>query len=259
MTRMLTFPHADLTRDAFLASTKAHRTADRIAHSGYWDNKTQSGCAIGCSIQTINHLTGSKHAHSDHDAVAAALGLPVQLAQLEDAIFEGLPHAASLDWPVRFAEAIPERADLSGVWPKFAAWMLRDICLPALGKDDEVQAIAIRRVAAGVDTGWTQDDRAAAGDAARAAARAAAWAAARAAARAAAWAAARDAAWAAARAAAGDAARAAAWAADRDADRAAAGDAARAAAWAADRDAAYIKMADKLCALLTDAPVVSVP
>jgi len=225
----LTFPHPDLTREAFLASTRAHRAADRIAHTGYEFAERQSGCAIGCAIETINHLTGSKHAHSDHDAVAAALGLPVQLAQLEDAIFEGLPHAASLDWPVRFAEAIPERADLSGVWPKFAAWMLRDICLPALGKDDEVQAVAIRRVAAGVDTGWTQDDRAAAAVAAAVAAAAAA------------------------RAAAGAAATAAA------AARAAAGAAATAAAGAAAWTAAYVKMADKLCALLADAPVVSAP
>jgi hypothetical protein len=223
----LSFPHPDLTREAFLASTRAHRAADRIAHTGYGFAERQSGCAIGCAIETINDLTGSEHAHDDHDAVASALGLPVQLAQLEDAIFEGLPHAASLDWPVQFAEAIPDRADLSGVWPTFAAWILRDICLPVLGKDDEVQAVAIRRVAAGMETGWAQDDRAAAG--------------------------------AAAKAAAGDAAGAAAWAAAWAAAGAAAGDAAGAAAGDAAWAAAYIKMADKLCALLADAPVVSAP
>jgi hypothetical protein len=80
----------------------------------------------------------------------------------------------------------------------------------------------------------TQEERAAARDAAGAAARAAA--------RDAAWAAAGDAAWAAARAAAraaaGDAAGDAAWAAARDAARAAARDAAGDAAWAAARAAA---------------------
>ena len=93
----------------------------------------------------------------------------------------------------------------------------------------------------------TDDELAAAWDAAwhaacaaaRDAARAEAWAAARAAARDAAWAAARDAAWHAACAAARDAARAEAWAAAWAAARAAAREAARAEAWAAARAAAW--------------------
>jgi hypothetical protein len=96
----------------------------------------------------------------------------------------------------------------------------------------------------------TDEQRAAARDAAWAAAGAAAWDAAGDAARAAARDAARDAAW----DAAGDAARAAAWAAARDAAGdaawAAARDAAWAAAWAAARDAARDEQSKTLAAYL---------
>jgi hypothetical protein len=106
----------------------------------------------------------------------------------------------------------------------------------------------------------TDEELAAAGDAAWAAAwaaaRDAAWDATRTAARAAARAAARDAAWAATRTAAGDAAwdaaRAAARAAAWDAARAAARAAARDAAWAAARAAAWAKQADKLREMITN-------
>ena len=117
------------------------------------------------------------------------------------------------------------------------------------GEDRPRKAIEVARRFANGEA--TEEELAAARDAAwdaawaaaRAAARDAAWDAARAAARAAArdaaWAAAWDAAWAAARDAARAAAWDAAWDAARAAARAAARDAARAAAWAAARAAAW--------------------
>jgi hypothetical protein len=130
-----------------------------------------------------------------------------------------------------------------GLWRKFAVWAARQV--EHLMEDE--------RSKTALDVAWrhsngeaTDEELAAAGDAARAAAWAAARDAAGDAARAAAWDAAGDAARAAAWDAAGDAARAAAW----DAARAAARDAARDAAWAAAGDAAGAAQAKKLKQIL---------
>ncbi len=144
-------------------------------------------------------------------------------------------------WALR---TVPEHDSL---WRKYAVWCARQV--EHLITDERSKLV--------LDVAWrhsngesTDEDLAAARDAAWAAAWDAAWAAARDAAWdaawAAAWAAARDAAWAAARdaawAAAWAAARAAAWAAARDA----AWDAAWAAAWDAARAAAWDAQESKL-------------
>ncbi len=120
----------------------------------------------------------------------------------------------------------------------FAVWCARQV-QHLMTDSRSIAAIAVAERFANGEA--SQEDLAAARDAAWDAARAASWDAARDAARDAAWDAARAAAWAAAWDAARDAARAAARAAARDAARAAARaaarDAARAAAWDAARDA----------------------
>jgi hypothetical protein len=49
-----------------------------------------------------------------------------ELERLEDRLFEGMSAAARREWPVRFAEAVPVGADLSGVWDRFALRLLSD-------------------------------------------------------------------------------------------------------------------------------------
>ena len=115
-------------------------------------------------------LTGLDLAHSDHAALAAQVGVPEVLEHLQDRIFEGLPIELAREWPLRFARAIPDGADLSGVWPKFAVAILRN--LPPTPDYPDVTA-AVARVAAGWETGWTDD-----GPSARSAAWSAAWSAA---------------------------------------------------------------------------------
>jgi hypothetical protein len=53
-------------------------------------------------------------------------GIPVRLAYLEDAIFEGLPNDLAKNWPMRFMSAINVGADLSTIWREFALWLLVD-------------------------------------------------------------------------------------------------------------------------------------
>ena len=176
--------------------------------------------------------------HDDHAGLAAALGIPEPLVQLQDAIFEGLPKELRQAWPERFYTALPADADLSGVWPLFAVWMLREVVYPVAS----VSRAVVERMAKGIETNWAYDDLTATKAAARAA-RVVAGSAADAVAWAAAWVAelvsARDAAraaWAAAKVA---------WAAAWVAELVSARDAARDAA-----EATWTKMADRLCELM---------
>jgi hypothetical protein len=106
--------HGDVKVKAkYEARIHAHKLADQIIHGTYWEDG--KGCAVGCTIHSDNH--------AEYETL---LGIPRILARLEDGIFEALPNERALEWPGQFLKAIPVGADLSGVWPKFAQWLLTD-------------------------------------------------------------------------------------------------------------------------------------
>ena len=178
---MISYPNPLLSREVMVAEARAHREADRLFSGTYWN--VGRGCSIGCGVETVNRRTEAGLKHDDHAGLAAALGIPEPLVQLQDAIFERLGGVAQRSWPERFYTALPEGADLSGVWPLFAAWMLREVVLPVAGVNRHV----VERVARGIETNWAHDEQIAARTVARDARKAglaaadAAWAAAQAA------------------------------------------------------------------------------
>jgi hypothetical protein len=99
----------------YLTRVRAHRAADQLVRGTGWTDGR--GCAVGCTL----------HAY-DHARYPIELGVPEILARLEDKIFESIDEKRAMQWPTQFLAAIPVGADLSAVWPKFAAWMLRNIC-----------------------------------------------------------------------------------------------------------------------------------
>src|ERR1700753_3407086 len=108
---LVAFHGSQEEKTAILAQLQAHHDADEIVQGKYWENG--KGCAVGCTI----HGT-------DHAAYEPKFGIPMTLAHLEDAIFEGLTHGDAKAWPLRFMTAIHPGTDLSMVWSKFACWML---------------------------------------------------------------------------------------------------------------------------------------
>ena len=242
------YTHPQITRDAFLAELRWHQDHDRIVSGTYGDGTPDANfkaCAVGCSLHSVKkllHVKG-KFDYGDHAQYPVYLGIPQILAKTQDRVFEGLRGTKQTEFPLRFSAAIQTGADLSGVWPKFMARVLREIALPAVSEKHSKSRVAVARVAAGLETGWLNDSPQEARSAAYAAA---------------------DAAYAAAYAddaayAAADAASAAASAASA-ADAAAAADAASAAsaasaADAAARTSAYEKMAHILCDEMAAAPV----
>ena len=98
---MLTFHGKQELKDQRIAQVRAHRLADQLVHGVYWEKG--KGCAVGCTIHS-----------GDHFAYETELGIPVELAYLEDRIFESLPNGGAMVWPERFLEAIPVGVDLRG-------------------------------------------------------------------------------------------------------------------------------------------------
>jgi hypothetical protein len=248
MTNTLIAYHGDSAIKAeYLARVRAHREADELIHGTYW--KDGKGCAVGCTVHS-----------GDHSRYEAELGIPIQLARIEDGLFESLPNGQAMLWPEAFLDAIPVGADLRIAYWQFMHWLLvdptegvirfakADRTKDAIGKVGDLYARLLRGETVDRDT-WA------------AAAAAAAAAVAAASSSAAYWAAAADAAAADAAAADADddaaAAASAYWAAAADA---AAADAAASAYWAAASAAktrARVRQSEKLLELLRSAPVAS--
>ena len=103
----------------FLGRVRAHQKADQILQGyGYW--KDGKGCAVGCTLH-LNNDTASLYLEYPKQ-----LGIPEELAYLEDHFFERLPLKEAKKWPARFLAAIKPRADLSRVYDLWSAWNLID-------------------------------------------------------------------------------------------------------------------------------------
>lgn len=101
-------------KDFYLARVRQHRELGQLRQGCTWNEIAQCGCAVGCTIHAYNHQIYEEQ-----------IGIPREVAQLKDGIFEGLFYGAQ-EWPERFLEAIKPGADLTRVWPTFARWMLLD-------------------------------------------------------------------------------------------------------------------------------------
>ncbi len=217
----------------------AHRAADSLVQGyGYW--RDGKGCAVGCTIQSGKHIE-----------YEARFGIPVHLARLEDAIFEGLPTNLAKQWPERFMSAIAPGADLSLVHWKLLHWLLTTTSINP-GIEHPIVRDAVKQCAELIQI--LADGGIVAESAARSAARSAvesAVSAAESAARSAV-----SAAWSAV-----SAAESAAWSAaesEESAARSAVSAAERAAesAESAARSAAWVSISDHLIGLIVSAPIV---
>jgi len=227
---LLTFTNCKHTKAELLASLHRHAATDAITQGVYWEGG--EGCAVGCSIRDF-----APGKESNHSLYELLFGIPEELALLEDKIFESLPFEKAKEWPIRFAEAIPEGVSLTIPLAKFKRFLLTDVC-----RFDREESPDVARAA---DAVIALLDRRIAGDEPSPeewlAARSAAWSAESAAlsAESAAWSAARSAAW------------SAAWSAES-----AVWSAAESAAWSAAESAesaAWEQIADKLIELLKEA------
>ena len=115
---MRAFTNTPVTKEQLLASLKAHAAKDNFATGHYWEDFTQSGCGIGCSIHDF-----APGEEKDHTMYETLFGIPTELAVLEDQIFEKLHSPVHRKrWPLEFIHAIPEGADLNQAT---GSWLLK--------------------------------------------------------------------------------------------------------------------------------------
>jgi hypothetical protein len=119
-----------------LTGLAAHAAADELVRGVYFeqgvDDDAVRACSIGCTLHDLNPQLPA----NDHSRFVGELGIPEQIAHLIDAIFEEQPDdAAAAAWSQRIMAAIPVGADLTGVWDRYALWMLDG--LVAEGRDPD--------------------------------------------------------------------------------------------------------------------------
>ncbi len=195
---MLTFKQG-IRKSALLTEIKKHEDADQFIQGTYGEGSGDNfrGCAVGCSIDSINRIKGITLDPSDHAAYEKQLGIPEWLARLEDRIFEGLPVALARKWPMRFTRAIPVGVDLEPLKWHFTAFLLQENIDQVLSLElqdslktqvvDSIRGVLTVTEAA-ISTGvWDESAAESAESAAESAAWSAAWSAAESAAWSAAW------------------------------------------------------------------------
>lgn len=102
---MLAFKNDPKIKAKYVKRVRDHYKADEIVQGVYWKNG--KGCAVGCTIEG-----------SDHNHYKTELGIPSELAYLEDRFFEELNNGDAKEFPLRFLKAIKPGADLSLVTTK---------------------------------------------------------------------------------------------------------------------------------------------
>src|SRR6185369_15748966 len=109
---MLSYHGDPAVKAKYVARVEEHARLDRIVQGQGWskdDDGQYRGCAIGCTLENYEHAR-----------YPIELGVPVEIARLEDKIFESLPVDEAMQWPGAVLRAIPVGRDLSLVWLRFA-------------------------------------------------------------------------------------------------------------------------------------------
>ena len=110
---MKAFHNDPLIKEYYFNRLNKHYQADEVVKGQYWANG--KGCAVGCTIHS-----------SDHNKYESELGIPKNIAYLQDSIFESLPNKLAKQFPLEFLSAIKVGADLKNVKNLFTIWLLTD-------------------------------------------------------------------------------------------------------------------------------------
>lgn len=138
MTELLAYHGDKAIKEKYLERVRLHRKLDHLVQGKGWEsNGTTKGCAVGCTMEAY-----------DHARYPVEIGVPIEIAYLEDSIFEGLPQEDAMKWPTQFLSAIEPGADLSLVFPRFVLWLLDGEDSPQKeGRNHETVRAAIDLVA----------------------------------------------------------------------------------------------------------------
>lgn len=116
MTSVVGYHGSHELKARFIAHVERHRVMDMVRQGTYGmtDDGIWRGCAVACSLRSLDEMDGRplQVDNRDHAKLARRLGIPLVLARVEDCIFEGISPTDALLWPTLFARAIPVGGDL---------------------------------------------------------------------------------------------------------------------------------------------------
>lgn len=108
-----------------ISEMERHRVADQFIKGSYErSDGVFKGCAVGCTIDSINKILGKSYNYNSHEAFEETIGVPTWLAYLQDRIFEGLPCGEDSQFAVDFLSSIPIGIDLNCIRNKFFSFLM---------------------------------------------------------------------------------------------------------------------------------------
>ncbi len=129
MNTLISYKNDKGLKDMLVKEIERHRKLDKIVQGRYGKNEDGDnfrGCAVGCSIHSLNVKLNKDFSPNDHSVYEKELGIPEWLARLEDTIFEGLPKNEAVKWPSAFAKSVPVGVNLEPIKWKFCAFILKE-------------------------------------------------------------------------------------------------------------------------------------
>ncbi len=183
---MLSYHNDENLKKLVVSEMKKHQEQDQFIKGSYENlNGKFKGCAVGCTIDSINKILNKFYRTNDHKVFEETIGVPDWLARLQDTFFEGLPLGDNSQFAVDFLEAIPIGINLKPVRWKFCSFILREgmdrmLSQPDLSDELRTQVVnSMREVLilheSAINTGiWDDSAARSAAFAARSAARSAA-------------------------------------------------------------------------------------
>lgn len=133
---MLSYLNSPAIKAKYIARMQAHIAADELIQGTGWAGS--KGCSIGCTFDAYSHLN-----YPD------LLGLPAELAHMNDAIFEGLSKAAAKKFALDFLKAVPVGVDCSSVLVSTAI-ARHERSLVCLAANNEPYAVQCKEAIQGV-------------------------------------------------------------------------------------------------------------
>ena len=125
---MLSYHNDASLKSLVVQEMQKHQEQDQFIKRSYGreHNGKFKGCAVGCTIDSVNVLLEKTYNTSSHTVLEEALGVPVWLSRLQDSFFESLPVGENSQFAVDFLEAIPVGINLEPVKWKFCAFLMRE-------------------------------------------------------------------------------------------------------------------------------------
>ncbi len=117
-------------REQVLKEIKRHEELDMFISGQYNEGggaAFKGGCAIGCTVHSLNLINNSSIAYNSHNDVARLLDVSIDLCLLVDSVFENLPPRLRRTFTFRVWNSIQVGADTGDVCRKMKIWILERV------------------------------------------------------------------------------------------------------------------------------------